>query len=764
MLRSSAPTIDLADHSYMQLLKADRDPVELLVGGPNRRWKQWKRMLPDRPEIWNELLRRRWMDRKLDPDFDYPQAPPPDPVTAAKLLIPEREMWDLGCLEFEDDPESPGSILREFTVDKADTVCPVTGGLKQRVVVDGKVVSTNEDIPHYKGPTVAGQIKWVPKNARLLRTDLSKMYWQVEARTAQRRYQRVWSVIYKRLARLTCAGMGWKGVPRWAQMMMSATARWMFVNLGLNVYTYMDEGLAAGEDEVEAYMAARSHREILAFQGWQINFDKSDTFVPRRSTDFCGITHHTTFGTVSPPLTRMAKVRTTSLAVINLYHGNQNVSGWLLASLLGQLNSLLPLHQQAGFRQSRMSAVRAQFQRRHGPTRMALRRHHVPRQALAWIIEELTYWASSNPGDEWRYQPKLTEMWDSVMTVDSSMWGYAAEANAFYTQGHFDAQDRQRHHCTLEFLGGSLGRQAFYNSPAYTPGSSLKPHDQLVQYDNVTSVTAAEKFRTKNMEMALLASAQTKIDHQEMRRVHARHLGKLLMDSEYRVDKGGRCRSNIWGRMLPPHAMSHILNTFGLQTMPMVDLFATSVARQSPRYVSHFPDHQSLWSDAFSQEWNPSSNHQLRSSDLLFAFPPENQVSRVLHHYEASATSNLLLLVVPCWSRSWLMDLCRLSICQPLIFSGGTSLLLPPEGTQIALDLPKSTWCWTACVLSKPACPSSLVTRVKQSRRCSLAAGRRDQKAPTTTLLGLDGLSSSTALDLDAVFSRVHSWPTFSLM
>jgi hypothetical protein len=460
--------MDLTDFSYVHSLQEEFDIDESFVGGPNRRWQRWKTLLPDRPDIWNELLRRRWRDKKLDPMFDYPQAPPPSAAEAAKLAVPLQEMWSLGCLEFEQRPDVPGAILHQFGRDKPGTVCPVTGGPQIRVVLDGGLVSTNEDVPSYKGPTVQTQLRWVQRNDWLLRTDLSKMYWQIEARPSQRIYQRVW--VGNRLARLTCAGMGWKGVPRWAQTMMSSTSQLIQRRFNMTNYTYMDEWLASGRDPLEGYLSAKLHREMLTFQGWRMNWKKSDQSFPTQSTEFCGIHHHTAFITVAPTQTRLLKVRETALKICQQYHQMKPTTGWLLASILGQINSLLSLHQQAGFRVSRLSAIRAQFQRRFGPTRTALRHNFIPRKALAWSLVELIYWSQSNPNDEWRFQPKQDEMWDSVITVDSSMWGFAAETATFYTQGHFNRMDRQRHHCTLEFLGGALGRAAFYKSPAYNPG------------------------------------------------------------------------------------------------------------------------------------------------------------------------------------------------------------------------------------------------------------------------------------------------------
>jgi hypothetical protein len=97
-------TIGLADYTYVDSLRQEFAEGEPFVGGPNRRWRRWKQLLPDRPDIWNELMRRRWRDQKLDPDFDYPQSPPPSAAQEAQLSVTLAEMWPLGCLEPELHP------------------------------------------------------------------------------------------------------------------------------------------------------------------------------------------------------------------------------------------------------------------------------------------------------------------------------------------------------------------------------------------------------------------------------------------------------------------------------------------------------------------------------------------------------------------------------------------------------------------------------------------------------------------------------------
>jgi hypothetical protein len=271
-------------------------------------------------------------------------------------------------------------------------------------------------------------------------------------------------------------------------------------------------------------------------------------------------------------------------------------------------------------------------------------------------------------------------------------------------------------------------------------------------------VTALNKYRSRNLHIAAETSKLVQANHRAFHDVTARWINKETMDTCFSADLRGRRLSSTWERQLAPPIFRAVLASFGWTSHPIVDLMATSQTAHSHRYVSQFPDHLSLWCDALSRPWAAELNSLLRPSEFLYCFPPERLIGRVLQHIATSSCASVLL-VVPAWSRAWIPALCRMSICQPILFGGGTRLLIPPEGGIIAGETRHHNWSWIACVLScnpdayraGPQLPSTLTAR---------GDGRAVQMAVSTILPGANGSLSSLGQDIESSFSRQPAWPT----
>jgi hypothetical protein len=761
-LESPEFTLNFEDSSYMDTLQEEFQEEDgssqPFVGGPNRRWRRWRAVFPDRRDVWDGLLRRRWMDPKRDPEYTYAQHPPrPSPSEAAKMREAEQEYWDLGVVERELQPQEPGSTLSMFPVAKEDGTW--------RLVVDGSLVSLNEVIPSFQAPTIDEQFRCMHRDCYFVKSDLRKMFFQVEAAPAQRRLMRFWSVVHQCLARLTAMAMGFSGAPRWAQELMSMIRDYLRIVIVMNLYSYVDEMLQAAASPVAVYLEAILFRVLATFLGFQFNWPKSDRGRPTRTTSFCGVQMHSSFMTVSPTVRRLETIRKLARDLLDRQARSLPVSGLLLSSFLGTVQSTHRLHQQASFRTARGAKVRSQFQRVHGVRRRDLRRNYVQPQALGWMLGELQYWAQPNPTDEWRFSPHRGT-WDSVLVTDSSCYGWASELSPetplgrWETQGWFTPAQRLYDHDSMEFTGTFLAQEAFRQSPLCRRGSALQPHRQRHDGDNVTVVTALNKLRCRNLRIAEEASQLVRVNHLAFHDVSAKWINKATMDSTFTADQRGRRRSSTWERRLDPTVFQAILEAFGWTGQPLVDLMATSETAQAPRYVSQFPDHRSLWCDALSRPWAARLNSLLHRSDLLYCFPPETLIERVLQHIEASSCASVLL-VVPAWSRAWIRDFSRMCICQPIVFGGGTRILIPPEGGIIAGETVHRNWSWIACVLScsPDACSAG---RQRQSQPTAKDGGLLVQTAVSTILPGGSGLPSLLGKAIASSFSRQRQSATSS--
>jgi hypothetical protein len=93
---------------------------------------------------------------------------------------------------------------------------------------------------------------------------------------------------------------------------------------------------------------------------------------------------------------------------------------------------------------------------------------------------------------------------------------------------------------------------------------------------------------------------------------------------------------------------------------PQVDLFASRINRQIPRFVSWRPDPEAWKTDAFSINW---------SQILGYAFPPFNLILKVLKKVQSEGTD--LLLITPQWpTQPWYPMALEMAILDPVLLPG----------------------------------------------------------------------------------------------
>lgn len=102
-----------------------------------------------------------------------------------------------------------------------------------------------------------------------------------------------------------------------------------------------------------------------------------------------------------------------------------------------------------------------------------------------------------------------------------------------------------------------------------------------------------------------------------------------------------------------------------------IDLFATVLNRQLPRYVSWKPDPHAEYVDAFSKSWK---------GDYFYAFPPFSLIHKCLNKIEAEQAEGLL--VVPAWpTETWYPRVLQLLVQEPklMLWTAGLELVVHPS-------------------------------------------------------------------------------------
>ena len=98
-----------------------------------------------------------------------------------------------------------------------------------------------------------------------------------------------------------------------------------------------------------------------------------------------------------------------------------------------------------------------------------------------------------------------------------------------------------------------------------------------------------------------------------------------------------------------------------------IDLFASHLTKQLPKFVSWKPDPEALGTDAFTVDWNKWKG---------YAFPPFSMIGRCLRQVQVQQVVELVI-VTPVWpAQAWYPLLLELCVDYPVLFPQDPSLLM----------------------------------------------------------------------------------------
>jgi len=612
-----------------------------------------------------------------------------------------------------------------------------------RYVSDLTHHNMNELVPHFQGTSEQMFLDWLRPNTFRATADLTKQYWQIPARVSQQRlmsFPKPHGDGYLQWRVLT---MGAKGASRVGATMTALGLAVANARMLTDGFSYMDETAVQHHNQLMALLHQMGILVLFRYLGARINLPKSMT-VPQQSILFIGLRAVSPRHQVAPAEKRLATIRQAAEAM----QGPALPTKQQLASLVGRVRSLLRCHQTAGFRSARMSEALAQMVRLHGPlarsARMGARLHQ-------WIQQELRFWAHPHPEQEWRFCPSAAIA--TTIVVDSSMYGWAGEVISrgprFRTSGFFSAEQRTLWwHDTHECAG--LVHTVLAWLQQVRPSGAQLPMSLLVGTDNITTMVAANKRRSKSLQVSALMADFIPVLYRQGFELSAFHINKEQMDSEFQVDARGRRRSSIWEWGLPRPLVAQICHHLGVASgRPLLDLFASQNVAQSPHFVSLEPNHNALWWDALSPAsppWNETSNPLIPERSLLYAFPPPRLLPQVFRRLRQDQPDSLLV-VMPCFSTipvwSQLLEFMRSPPAFLVLYSDE---LEPPEGRVIARTFSGQRFTFLAAILSPQSCGPAGWTRDLSGRPL-----RADGKVATLATMTLHG-------DVGKIGSWLKDW------
>ena len=306
-----------------------------------------------------------------------------------------------------------------------------------------------------------------------------------------------------------------------------------------------------------------------------------------------------------------------------------------VSRLLGKLSSVSqaippgPLFCRA-IQRDLASALERDSQSYNGPCPLSL----AAKEELSWWGDQLT---------KWNGKSLVLRNPDLQIESDASRIGWGAFCEEVHTGGPWSLEETDYHINCLELLAATLAVKTFLKDQVNKRILLLIDNRTAVAYINNLggTVSAQATILARNLwmwclERGILITAQYIPGEENIR-----------ADTESRVM---RDRSD-W--MLNPTLFQRIQRRFpNLE----IDLFASRLSSQLPRFFSWRPDPLAEATDAFLQDWRG-----LRA----YANPPWNLTGRVLSKVEEQAMD--LVLIAPVWpSQPWYPKLLSLLVSNPL--------------------------------------------------------------------------------------------------
>ena len=391
-----------------------------------------------------------------------------------------------------------------------------------------------------------------------------------------------------------------------------------------------DWAIRASSQEV-----CRAHTSIvlqtLRSLGWHINMAKSE-LTPQQSFIFLGMRFDTVVGTVSPAPKHVQKMN-------RLYSLARRRPTWTarqVYSLIGYLQFLAPLvHRGRLHLRPIQRWFRARWSQHTG--------NWSDRVLLDDSVLQLLRWWTLP--ERFSGVPLLPREPTLTLCTDASTAGWGAHLEQAETSGTWSAQQSSEHINTLELSAVLLAVRHF--------ARSLRGNCVRLYCDNATAVAYLRKEGgTHSPSLSQLAEQILEtcdLLDVDLKPVHLPGMRNVRADA---LSRRGVVLPGEWS--LHPSLLQPIFAEWG---QPLVDMFATAQNRQTPIFVSPYPDQAAWRVDALSFPW--------LDLGLVYAFPPSPILALVLHHIRRSRNTSVILIAPDLPLGPWYPDLLELSRAGP---------------------------------------------------------------------------------------------------
>ena len=474
--------------------------------------------------------------------------------------------------------------------------------------------------------------------------DLASAYYHVPIHKAHRKLLR-FMVGYK-IFQFRALPMGLKSAP-WVFTRVIRPIKELAHLRKISLHQYLDDWVIRSRSREQLVKDTQFVVNLTQALGFVINWGKSE-IIPATKFQFLGMSYNLKDQLVGVSLDRWDRLQEKLRLVLRTQEPQAGHWEKLIATMRS-MSTLIPL-----------GTVRTR------PAQWFLKQRWHPLfqdrsetiQTNSEIRESLMWWTRKenvllNPVPLVQAPPTIQLFTDASMVG----WGATMELDKKYRwKGVWSPIERKMHINILEMIAVE---NAVMQNVHLFQGKSV-----MIVSDNMSVVMYINKqggIRSKTLSdraIHFLRWAQTfKIS------LKARHIaGKLNWEADW-LSRDGQIISTEWS--LHPEVFQWICQ---IGEKPMVDLFATTLNKKLPTFVSPMMEKDAWAVDAFSINW--TGLH-------AYAYPPTALITKVLQKIRQEPCK--VLLVAPYWpSQPWFTDLLELTQGEPIKLPEKSTLLRQP--------------------------------------------------------------------------------------
>lgn len=445
-----------------------------------------------------------------------------------------------------------------------------------------------------------------------------------------------------RFYQFTCLPFGLAQSPRVYTKVIRPVAA-ILRRLGIRLIVYLDDWLLLNESSEGLTKEVEKALTLFSRLGLTVNHEKS-VLSPSQRVEFLGMIVDTTRMSLSISEEKLDRIENQCRQLL----AANAVQAVDLAKILGHFTSVAQAILPSALYSRNLQHLLGSHVRKFNSYEGQVSLDELARRELRLWLSQVRLWNGRSI-----LPPEPQE----VVTSDASDAGWGAVWREQSTGGRWSADERAMHINYRELLAAFLALKSFLRN--------ARDVHILFQCDNSTAVAYLNKQGgTASRDLCSLAVSIWEWCLCRNITLHAIHLPGALNTEADRESRSMRDASE-W-RLAPQTAQL----LFQRLRQCSVDLFATRLNAQLPRFVAWRPDPEAIAVDAFAQNW---------ANCRGYAFPPFCLIGRVLQKVLADRAE--LLLVAPVWpSQPWWPLLLQLAIAAPVWLSAGDQLLTAPTG------------------------------------------------------------------------------------